>query len=133
MTVTPITAVLDACVLYPAPLRDLLMHLAVKDVYRPSWTDAIHEEWIRNLLESRPDLRRAQLERTRDLMNRNARDAMVTGYEGLIEALSLPDPEIGTYWPPRSMREPRSSSRSTGCDLGSMWNSIGTLPVEEWL
>jgi predicted nucleic acid-binding protein len=91
--VTPITAVLDACVLYPAPLRDLLMYLAVKDVYRPRWTDAIHEEWIRNLLENRPDLRRAQLERTRDLMNRHARDSMVTGYEGLIEALSLPDPE----------------------------------------
>jgi PIN domain len=91
--VTPITAVLDACVLYPAPLRDLLMYLAVKDVYRPRWTDAIHEEWIRNLLEDRPDLRRAQLERTRDLMNRHARDAMVTGYDGRIEALSLPDPE----------------------------------------
>jgi predicted nucleic acid-binding protein len=91
--VTPITAVLDACVLYPAPLRDLLMYLAVKDVYRPRWTDAIHEEWIRNLLENRPDLRRAQLERTRDLMNRHARDAMVTRCEGLIEALSLPDPE----------------------------------------
>ena len=69
---TPITAVLDACVLYPAPLRDLLMYLAVGDVYRPRWTDAIHEEWIRNLLESRPDLRRTQLERTRDLMNRHA-------------------------------------------------------------
>ena len=90
---TPITAVLDACVLYPAPLRDLLMYLALKDVYRPRWTDAIHEEWIRNLLENRPDLRRAQLERTRDLMNRHARDSMVTGYEGLIEALSLPDPD----------------------------------------
>jgi predicted nucleic acid-binding protein len=90
--VTPITAVLDACVLYSAPLRDLLMYLAVRDLYRPRWTDAIHEEWIRNLLESRPDLRRTQLERTRDLMNRHARDSMVTGYEGLIEALRLPDP-----------------------------------------
>jgi hypothetical protein len=91
--VTPITALLDACVIYPAPLRDLLMYLAVKDVYRPRWTDAIHEEWIRGLLERRPDLGRAQLERTRDLMNRHARDALVTGYEGRIEGLSLPDPE----------------------------------------
>ena len=90
---TPITAVLDACVLYPAPLRDLLMYLAVKDVYRPRWTDAVHEEWIRNLLENRADRRRAQLERTRDLMNRHARDSAVTGYEGLIEGLVLPDPD----------------------------------------
>jgi predicted nucleic acid-binding protein len=93
LTVTPITALLDACVIYPAPLRDLLMHLAVKDVYRPRWTDAIHDEWIRSVLKRRPDLHRAQLERTRDLMNRNARDALVTGYEGLIEGLSLPDPD----------------------------------------
>jgi PIN domain len=90
--VTPIIALLDACVLYPAPLRDLLMYLAVKDVYRPRWTDAIHEEWIRSVLKDRPDLNRAPLERTRELMNRHARDSLVTGYEGMIESLSLPDP-----------------------------------------
>jgi len=28
------TAVLDACVLYPAPLRDFLMHLALLDAFR---------------------------------------------------------------------------------------------------
>ncbi len=89
----PITALLDACVIHSAPLRDLLMYLAVKDLYRPRWTDAIHEEWIRSVLERRPDLRRAQLERTRDLMNRNARDSLVIGYEGLIDGLSLPDPD----------------------------------------
>ena len=38
------TAVLDACVLYPAPLRDLLMHLALLDLFRAKWTDDIHEE-----------------------------------------------------------------------------------------
>lgn len=39
-----ITALLDACVLYPAALRDLLMHLALEDLFRPKWTEAIHEE-----------------------------------------------------------------------------------------
>ncbi len=34
-------AILDACVLYPAPLRDLFMRLAVK-LYQPKWTEAIH-------------------------------------------------------------------------------------------
>lgn len=34
----------DACVLYPAPLRDLLMQLAVPDIFRARWTDQIHEE-----------------------------------------------------------------------------------------
>jgi hypothetical protein len=63
------TALYDACVLYPAPVRDVLMHLALADIYHARWTNAIHEEWIRSLLKNRPDLTRAQLERTRDLRN----------------------------------------------------------------
>ena len=31
---TTFTALYDACVLYPAPLRDLLMHLAMTDLVR---------------------------------------------------------------------------------------------------
>jgi hypothetical protein len=85
------TALFDACVFYSAPLRDLIMHLAVADVFRAKWTDEIHEEWIRSLLENRPDLRREQLERTRSLMNSHVRDGLVTGYDALIPTLSLPD------------------------------------------
>ncbi|WP_423836730.1 hypothetical protein [Stutzerimonas stutzeri] len=33
------TVIYDACVLYPAPLRDLLMRLALTDLYRARWTD----------------------------------------------------------------------------------------------
>jgi hypothetical protein len=33
------TVLYDACVLYPAPLRDLLMHVAVTELYRAKWTD----------------------------------------------------------------------------------------------
>jgi hypothetical protein len=69
------------------------MHLAMKDMYRAKWTDLIHEEWIRNLLENRPDLTKTQLERTRDLMNAHVRDCLVTGFEDLVEALTLPDPD----------------------------------------
>jgi predicted nucleic acid-binding protein len=87
------TALYDACVLYPAPIRDVLMHLALTDLYRARWTNTIHEEWIRALLAERPDLSRAQLERTRDLMNAHARDALITNFEDLIPSLSLPDPD----------------------------------------
>lgn len=86
------TALYDACVLYPAPIRDVLMHLALTDLYRARWTPTIHEEWIRAVLTNRPDLTRAQLERTRDLMNAHARDALVENYEDLIPTLTLPDP-----------------------------------------
>jgi hypothetical protein len=91
--VPPVTAVYDACVLYPAPVRDLLVHLAVLDVVRARWTDAIHDEWIRGVLADRPDLTRVQLERTRALMNANVRDCLVTGYEDIIPTLPLPDPD----------------------------------------
>ena len=68
------------------------MHLALTDLYRARWTHTIHEEWIRAVLENRADLARAQLERTRDLMNAHARNALVENYEDLIPALTLPDP-----------------------------------------
>jgi len=89
--VAAFTALYDACVLYPAPLRDLLMQLALTDTFRARWTDAIHDEWIRAVLKTRPDLKPEQLERTRQLMNAHVRDCLVTGYEGLIPSLSLPD------------------------------------------
>jgi predicted nucleic acid-binding protein len=91
--VAAFTALFDACVLYPAPLRDLLMRLALTDLFRARWTEEIHEEWIRSVLESRPDLKREQLERTRALMNAHVRDCLVTDYQDLIPALHLPDPD----------------------------------------
>jgi len=51
----------------------------------------VHAEWILNLLANCPDLTRKQLERTRDLMDKHAPDALVTGYEDLIAGLTLPD------------------------------------------
>jgi predicted nucleic acid-binding protein len=87
------TALYDACVLFPAPVRDLLLHLAVTDQFRARWTDAIHEEWIRAVLNSRPDLSRERLERTRRLMDAHVRDALITDFEDLIPTLTLPDPD----------------------------------------
>lgn len=63
------TVVYDACVLYPASLRDILMRVASTDLFRARWTEAIHEEWTRNLLENRPDISKIQLQRTVNLMN----------------------------------------------------------------
>lgn len=85
-------ALYDACVLYPAPLRDLLMHLALSGLYRARWTARIHDEWMRNVLANRPDLTREQLERTRHLMDSSVPDCLITGYEGLVATLHLPDP-----------------------------------------
>jgi predicted nucleic acid-binding protein len=83
--------VLDACVLFPAPLRDFLMHLCLLDVFQARWTDEIHAEWIRNVLKIRLDLTEKHLTRTKDLMNSHARDCLVENYEDLIDKISLPD------------------------------------------
>lgn len=85
------TVIYDACVLYPAPLRDLLMRLALTDLYRARWTDMIHEEWIRNVLKQRPDLKPEDLSRTRSLMNAHVRDSLITNFEHLIPSVELPD------------------------------------------
>ena len=87
----PPIIILDACVLFSAPLRDFLMHLALLDVFQTRWTDEIHAEWIRNVLKMRPDLTEKQLNRTKDLMNSHVRDCVVENYEHLIDKLSLPD------------------------------------------
>jgi len=84
-------AVYDSCVLYPAPLRDLLMHLAMTDLFKAKWSEVIHEEWTRNVLKNRSDLTREQLQRTCKLMNFRIRDCLVIGYESLIESVTLPD------------------------------------------
>ena len=84
-------AILDANVLYPAPVRDLLLHLATFDLYKPKWTQTIQEEWKRNLLKKRPDLKTGQLDKTIHEMNKAFPDASVEQYESLIPTFDLPD------------------------------------------
>lgn len=84
------TAIFDANVLYPAKLRDLLVTLAGTGLFRARWTNQIHDEWIRNLVAKGGD--KQKLERTRQRMDDAIPDCLVTEYEGLIETITLPDP-----------------------------------------
>jgi len=87
------TVVYDANILYPAPLRDLLVRLGMTGVVRVKWTEQILDEVFRNILKDRPDLSEDRLARTRALMNAAIRDVLVYGYEPLVAALELPDPD----------------------------------------
>lgn len=87
------TALLDACVLYSAPLRDLLLRLAVTDLYRAKWSADIHSEWMRKLATNRTDIPTARIERLRELMDSGVRDALVENYAHLVPTLVLPDPD----------------------------------------
>lgn len=86
-------ALLDATVLYPARLRDLLIRLDVAGLYQARWSERILDECFRNLSQDRPDLSAAQLVRTRLLMTTALPAAMVTGYEDGMEDHDLPDPD----------------------------------------
>ncbi len=55
-------ALLDANVLYPAPLRDIFLQLAVMDSFKAKWTAEIHREWIEALLRNDPQRDRAALQ-----------------------------------------------------------------------
>jgi len=85
--------VYDACVLYPAPLRDLLIRIARRGLVRAKWTEAILDECFRSILANEPDRRPESLARTRELMKLAVADCLVTGYEDLIESIKLPDPD----------------------------------------
>lgn len=87
-----LVAFYDANVLYPADLRNLLMHLALTGLFQAKWSPLVHQEWIESLLKKRPDFWREQLDRTRALMDKHASGALVTGFEHLISDLQLPDP-----------------------------------------
>ena len=87
------TAVLDACVLYPAPVRDILLSLAHQGLYHARWTVTINDEWIRNLLQNRPELNAEQLRRTAERMAQAIPDSLITGYERFASIVDLPDPD----------------------------------------
>jgi predicted nucleic acid-binding protein len=89
----PVTAVFDSNILYPAPLRDLFMRLAQAGLVRGRWTEAIHDEWTRNVLKDNPKVTADRIARTRTLMNDAVCDCIISGYEDLIDSLALPDPD----------------------------------------
>jgi predicted nucleic acid-binding protein len=86
-----LTVVLDACVLYPAPVRDILLSLAAEGLFKPKWTNHIQDEWLRNLLIKRTDLFEKDLKATIQAMNNAFPDANVENFETLIPNLNLPD------------------------------------------
>lgn len=83
----------DACVLFPAALRDLLIRIGHGGLVRARWTDTILDECFGAIRRGRPEVPVEALRRTRRLMCEGVRDCMVTGFEGLVDGLELPDPK----------------------------------------
>lgn len=85
-------AFLDASVLYPVSLRNLLMRLTLESLFQAKWSAKIHDEWITAVLRDNPQIPVARLHDLRDAMDSRVDDAVVTDYEPLIDTLTLPDP-----------------------------------------
>lgn len=98
-----LVAVLDANVLFPASLRDLLLRLASADVYRLQWTETILEEVRRNLL-GKGGLSESQVRHLMDEMHHAFANSFVRDYEPLIEAMTN-DPKDRLFWRQQSKRK----------------------------
>lgn len=93
MAFNPAIAIYDACILYPFHLRNIVVQAAVDDLVEARWTDAIHDEWMRNLVANTSGLLPERLTATKQLMNAALPSATVAGYERHIDRIALPDPD----------------------------------------
>ena len=83
-------AVLDACVLYPTVLREVLIGVAKSGLYTPLWSDRILEEWARATRKIGPsaeDVARGEVA----LLKVAFPKASIAAQPGLEARLHLPD------------------------------------------
>jgi predicted nucleic acid-binding protein len=81
-------AVLDACVLYPTVLRQILLGCAEQGLYRPVWSERLLEEWRRAARRNGGDLDAAVAEA--EIARANAR---------MPKALTPPGDEVPLWLP----------------------------------
>jgi hypothetical protein len=86
-----VLVVLDACVLYPPSLRDLLLTLAALDAFDIRWSKTILEELRRNVVADNPQVVAARFsDHTLAEMRRHFPEAMVTVSQAEIDRLDNP-------------------------------------------
>ncbi|WP_141588398.1 putative toxin-antitoxin system toxin component, PIN family [Myxococcus sp. AB056] len=87
MNPAPFPVVLDANVLIPVSLCDMLLNVANEGLIQIYWTEEILDEVRRNLVEQ-IGLTAAQAERRVSAMRRHFPEALVSGYERLVPAMT---------------------------------------------
>ena len=78
-------AVIDTCVLYPAHLRDTLLRLGERGLYRVLWSSDILEELERSLL--RNGRTQVSVDHLLNEMRGTFPDADVSGYQSLVSSM----------------------------------------------
>ncbi|WP_020668585.1 PIN domain-containing protein [Amycolatopsis nigrescens] len=78
------SAFLDACVLVPINLADVLLRLAGSHTYRPLWSPDVLAEVERNIPRASSRVTPEKAAKRVEVMRRHFLDAMVTGYEPMV-------------------------------------------------
>src|SRR5215468_21067 len=86
MIPAPFKVVLDACVLYPFTVRDVLLEAAAQGFYQVYWSETILDEALRNLV-SDGRMTEDNAAKLVAVMRRAFPEAQVTDYEGLISSM----------------------------------------------
>ena len=86
------TALLDANVLYSVAISDALMEVAATGIYAAKWSNAIDEEWVRNLAKNK-NRAEADFHTRRESMHDACPDWEVPeeGWKLIEPCLTLPD------------------------------------------
>ncbi|GDX82492.1 hypothetical protein LBMAG42_43030 [Deltaproteobacteria bacterium] len=95
----PTRVVIDACVLYDAAVRDLMLRLGMARLIEPIWSASILEEAFTALARNRPDLSPEQLAVLKAAMSRAfPRAEFATGMGSWMDGLELD--ECGNLYAP---------------------------------
>lgn len=86
----PFVVILDANVLFPFRVRDVLLTFAHDGLFRARFTEEIMAEWTQNLLELKPSLKKS-IKSQVDMIRQTFDECFVTGHMPLIEGLGMPD------------------------------------------
>jgi predicted nucleic acid-binding protein len=82
---------LDANVLYPPTLRDLILCLSQRGIVQPYWSEKIIEEWTINVSRQLSQPQKKILKEVQVQMAEQFPDALVKNYDHLIETIQLND------------------------------------------
>ncbi|MBI1172233.1 PIN domain-containing protein [bacterium] len=85
-------AVLDACVLYPTVLREILLGVAARGLYEPQWSDRILREWVLATAKLGP-VAQALAEGDAALARAAFPRALIRAQPDIEARLALPDPD----------------------------------------
>lgn len=89
-------AVLDANVIYPVVIRDLLFWFAHYDLFTPKWSKQIFVEWERVM--ERKGVSKEEIQRRVLIANKAFPDALVNNYDEILNIWNYLILMIATYW-----------------------------------